>query len=80
VTLVGKGSNAQGADVKVKGEVISDLDPGYAGTARMLAETAVCLAKDENLPDASGILTPSVAMGMPLVDRLRAKGMTFSAA
>ena len=80
VTFVGKGSNAKGEDVSVKGEVTSDLDPGYAGTARMLAEAAVCLAKDEDLPDSAGILTPSVAMGMPLVERLRAKGMTFSAA
>ena len=79
VTFVGKGTNADGSAVEVRGEVTSDLDPGYAGTARMLAETAVCLAKDESLADVSGILTPAVAGGVTLVDRLRKKGMTFSA-
>jgi short subunit dehydrogenase-like uncharacterized protein len=45
----------------------------------MLSETAVSLAKDENLPESAGILTPASALGMVLVERLRAKGMEFSA-
>lgn len=29
------------------------------------------------MPDASGVLTPSTAMGMVLVDRLRAAGQSY---
>ena len=79
ITLVGNGTDESGSQVQVRGKVYSDLDPGYAGTARMLSETAVSLAKDENLPESAGILTPASALGMVLVERLRAKGMEFSA-
>jgi short subunit dehydrogenase-like uncharacterized protein len=51
-------------------------DPGYGETAKMLGESALCLAHDD-LPARGGILTPAVAMGMTLVERLRAAGMTF---
>lgn len=53
-------------------------DPGYKATAVMLGESALCLALDE-LPGAPGVSTPAAAMGTPLVERLRAAGMTFSA-
>jgi len=43
----------------------------------MLGESALCLALDDNLPDASGVLTPATAMGMALTERLRAAGQTF---
>ena len=79
VTFIGKGEDADGKSIEVRGKVTSDLDPGYAGTARMLAETAVALAQDEGLPERAGILTPASALGMVLVERLRAKGMEFSA-
>lgn len=53
-------------------------DPGYGATSKMLAESAVCLAKDD-LPESGGILTPSVAMGEHLLQRLQDNaGMTFS--
>ncbi len=53
-------------------------DPGYAATVVMLGESALCLALDsEVLPDRSGILTPAVAMGNALADRLRAAGFTL---
>jgi short subunit dehydrogenase-like uncharacterized protein len=56
-------------------------DPGYAATAVMLGETALCLALDrDRLPDRAGVLTPATAMGAALVDRLRAAGQTFEAA
>ena len=49
--------------------VSGDLDPGYGSTSRMIAETAICLAKDaEQRP---GIWTPAALMGGMLVDRLR---------
>ena len=35
----------------------------------MLGESAVCLAKD-GLSSAGGVLTPAVAMGDTLIDRL----------
>jgi short subunit dehydrogenase-like uncharacterized protein len=53
-------------------------DPGYKATALMLGECGLCLALDEErMPRRAGVLTPSTAMGIPLVDRLRAAGMTL---
>jgi short subunit dehydrogenase-like uncharacterized protein len=53
-------------------------DPGYAATAVMMGETALCLAIDrDKLPDRAGVLTPATAMGSALIDRLRTAGMTF---
>ena len=53
-------------------------DPGYSGTALMIAESALCLAfNTENLPESSGILTPAVAMGNSLIERLQNAGMEF---
>ena len=54
-------------------------DPGYAATAVMLGESALCLALDrDRLPQRAGVLTPATAMGAALVDRLRAAGMVLS--
>jgi short subunit dehydrogenase-like uncharacterized protein len=52
-------------------------DPGYGETAKMLAESALCLAHDE-LPDTSGQVTPAAAMGDALVERLVRAGIEFS--
>jgi short subunit dehydrogenase-like uncharacterized protein len=51
-------------------------DPGYASTAKMLGESALCLAYDR-LTSGGGCLTPSVAMDGALLDRLRKAGLTF---
>jgi saccharopine dehydrogenase (NAD+, L-glutamate forming) len=51
-------------------------DPGYGETAKMLAESALCLATD-NLPQTSGQVTTAVAMGDVLIERLRRQGITF---
>ena len=48
----------------------ADLDPGYYGTAVMLAESGLSLALDD-LPDVAGVLTPMVALGEALAVRLR---------
>ena len=70
--------------IRVSGESLSlrvtgNEDPGYAGTAKMLGESALALALDkEQLPSHYGILTPSVAMGEHLVARLNAAGIRFS--
>jgi short subunit dehydrogenase-like uncharacterized protein len=54
-------------------------DPGYGETSKMLAEAALCLAHDE-LPERSGQLTPAVAMGRPLIERLQRAGIGFEIA
>ncbi|MEV4498455.1 saccharopine dehydrogenase NADP-binding domain-containing protein [Micromonospora arborensis] len=51
-------------------------DPGYDETAKMLGESALCLALDE-LPSTAGQLTPVAAMGDALLDRLVRAGLTF---
>jgi short subunit dehydrogenase-like uncharacterized protein len=57
--------------------VVGDrLDPGHGATAKMLGESALCLAFDQ-LAAPGGVLTPGAAMGMTLVDRLRAADMRF---
>ena len=54
-------------------------DPGYAATAVMQGESALCLALDrDRLPAAAGVLTPATAMGTALADRLRAQGFEIS--
>lgn len=54
-------------------------DPGYAATAVMLGESALCLARDgDRLPDRAGSLTPASAMGNALVKRLRTAGHTYA--
>jgi short subunit dehydrogenase-like uncharacterized protein len=66
--------------VVLTAKVTGDRDPGYGSTSKMLAESAICLALDKDqTPQTSGMLTPSVAMGDLLLDRLEAHaGLTFS--
>ncbi|WP_111767045.1 saccharopine dehydrogenase family protein [Nakamurella deserti] len=59
------------------GTVAAPGDPGYAATSVMLAQSGLSLAQDD-LPDRSGVLTPAVAMGSALTERLRAAGFTFT--
>ncbi|MFK7804760.1 MAG: trans-acting enoyl reductase family protein [Anaerolineae bacterium] len=60
------------------GKVTGDMDPGYGSTSKMMAECGVCLAKDET-PAVAGVLTPSIAMGEPLLKRLEENaGLTFT--
>lgn len=62
-------------------KVAAQGDPGYAATAVMLGEAALCLAIDEDrLPDRAGVLTPATGIGAPLAERLRAAGHTYEAA
>ena len=75
VKLVGLPEAGHGAP-KLVATVRGKSDPGYGETAKMLTESAVCLAKDE-LPAVGGVLTPASSMGMVLVERLRQAGMTF---
>ncbi len=56
---------------------VSGGDPGYGETSKMLAESALCLAHDD-LPRRAGQLTPAVAMGQALIDRLAGAGIGFT--
>ncbi|MGW6535320.1 saccharopine dehydrogenase family protein [Streptomyces sp. NPDC055051] len=58
---------------------VSGGDPGYDETAKMLAESALCLALDP-LPKTAGQVTTAVAMGDALIARLRAAGLRFRVA
>lgn len=52
-------------------------DPGYGETAKMLCESALCLAHDA-LPQIAGQLTTAVAMGDALRQRLQRAGIAFA--
>jgi short subunit dehydrogenase-like uncharacterized protein len=68
--------HAEGGGKRLATEV-SGGDPGYSETAKMLGESALCLARDE-LPERAGQLTPAVAMGQALIDRLQAVEINFA--
>lgn len=55
---------------------VSGGDPGYGDTAKMLAESALCMAHDE-LPATSGQVTTAQAMGDALIERLQNAGIKF---
>ncbi|MDT8912170.1 saccharopine dehydrogenase NADP-binding domain-containing protein [Amycolatopsis sp. PS_44_ISF1] len=55
---------------------VSGGDPGYDETAKMLGESALCLAFDP-LPETAGQVTTATAMGDALTTRLSRAGMTF---
>ena len=73
--LVQVGKLADGTVMRTR--ITGDRDPGYGSTSKMLAEAAVCLARDD-LDSPGGVLTPATARGTPLLARLREHaGMTF---
>jgi short subunit dehydrogenase-like uncharacterized protein len=75
IRLLGRHPDRSSANVRLRVE--ADLDPGYGATAGMLAESAVCLARD-GLSSPGGVLTPAAAMGDALIDRLDDKaGVRF---
>ena len=71
VDFVGEGG---GQKVRTK---VSGGDPGYDETAKMLAESALCLAFDDN-PVTAGQVTTATAMGERLLDRLSNSGISFT--
>jgi short subunit dehydrogenase-like uncharacterized protein len=52
-------------------------DPGYTETSKMLAESALSLAFDDN-PHTAGQVTTAVAMGENLTERLMSAGILFT--
>ena len=55
---------------------VSGGDPGYDETAKMLAESALCLALDDN-PQTAGQVTTAQAMAENLLRRLQDAGIRF---
>ncbi|MBE9194672.1 saccharopine dehydrogenase NADP-binding domain-containing protein [Synechocystis sp. LEGE 06083] len=72
------GQTASGHSLMVK--VTGDQDPGYGSTAKILAQAALCLAKDK--PKSSlqgGFWTPASSFGQDLIQRLvDYAGLTFT--
>ena len=70
-----------GSASTVRPRVVTEVaggDPGYDETSKMVAESALCLVLDrDRLPPHVGVVTPAMAMGNALIERLRAQGITF---
>ena len=73
VKFAAHAGNGDGTDLRTE---VRGGDPGYGETSKMLAESALCLAFDD-LPPRAGQLTPAVAMGDVLRQRLVAAGIEF---
>ncbi|MEO9326202.1 saccharopine dehydrogenase NADP-binding domain-containing protein [Nocardioides sp. C4-1] len=67
-------AESEGRTVRTK---VHGGDPGYGETAKMLAESALCLAFDDN-PATAGCVTTAQAMGDNLLARLQAQGISFT--
>ena len=55
-------------------------DPGYKSTGKMVCESALALARSDDLPGGSeygGVLTSAVGLGEVLIDRLKRAEMEF---
>lgn len=64
-------SKSEFVQILVKGK-----DPGYGDTSKMLGESALCILKDNN-PEKYGFITPAIAMGENLINRLNLAGIEF---
>lgn len=67
---------ATGRAGTVRAKMRGEGDPGYAATARMIGESAMCLAKDA-LTSPGGVRTPASTMPDELLLRLRAQRFTL---
>jgi short subunit dehydrogenase-like uncharacterized protein len=76
VLVAGETGDGRRLAASVKG----DKDPGYGSTSKMIAESAMCLAREIDRTETSGgIWTPGAAMGAKLIDRLQQKaGLRFA--
>jgi short subunit dehydrogenase-like uncharacterized protein len=73
------GSSAQGQ--RLRATIGDDLDAANGATTKMMCEAALAMAEDEaQLPKAAGVITPSVAFGDVLENRLQAAGMRVEVA
>ena len=63
----------------IRATVKGDRDPGYGSTSKMIAETALCLARQVPAEGKGGVWTPGGLMAAPLKARLEAyAGLSFS--
>jgi short subunit dehydrogenase-like uncharacterized protein len=63
----------------MRAAVTGDKDPGYGSTSKMIAESALCLARDASIPVVGGIWTPGALMPDALRRRLVDNaGLTFN--
>jgi len=56
-------------------------DPGYKSTSKLVCESALALARSDNLPRGDrygGVLTSAVGLGDILIERLKKAGIEFS--
>ncbi len=76
VLLVGDTKDGRRLRAGVKG----DKDPGYAGTSKMIGESAMCLVRDVGRDvTPGGVWTPGAALGEKLIARLEANaGLRFA--
>lgn len=79
VQLIGETEpKVDGTVHRARGHVKGKKDPGYGETAKMLTESGLALALDRSkLPGKGGSLTPAVALGHVLIERLRNAGLVF---
>lgn len=74
--LVFMGTTSEGKTISAR--VTGDRDPGYGSTAKMLAQSAICLAQDVPKSTPGGFWTPATLFGDKLIGRLRDHaGLTF---
>ena len=64
---------------RIIASVSGDKDPGYGSTSKMIAESALCLARDiDKKVTGGGVYTTAPAMGEALIKRLEDNaGLTF---
>ena len=77
VMFVGESEDGQ---VQLRTAVQGDMDPGYGSTSKMVAESAICMAKNPSKEFcAGGVWTCAPAMGQDLINRLEANaGLSFN--
>jgi len=76
LNLVGYGEGSKGT--KVKSVIYFPNDPGYVDTARMLVESGLSLALEEETKSVKGgYHTTASALGKTLLKRLVDTGCTF---
>jgi len=74
--IVVHGTTADGDELTVR--VTGDKDPGYGSTAKMLAESALCLLRRSRDDVSGGFHTPATALGDTGIDALvEHAGLTF---
>jgi short subunit dehydrogenase-like uncharacterized protein len=74
LTVTLQGTDADGSTARVR--IRADGDPGNRVTVICACESALALVLDRDaLPPTRGVLTPSVAFGARIVERLRGAGV-----